>query len=83
MPKDVIEWYGHYLRNRIVTTKIAGCQVTRRVRRGTPQGGVLSPVIWNVVFEPLLKAMNVHGFVTGFADDGSVIVTGTDRHKCR
>ena len=43
-----------------------------------PQGGVLSPIIWNIAFESLLKQMSHYAFVTGFADDGFAVATGQD-----
>ena len=69
MPELFLNWYGHCLKNRTVTAEVAGASCTRSITRGTAQGGVLSPVIWNIVIEPLLLKMNEFADATGFADD--------------
>ena len=46
--------------------------------RGTPQGGVLSPIMWNMAFEGLLELFPNNGQVkiVGFADDAALVTTG-------
>ena len=46
--------------------------------RGTPQGGILSPLVWNIVFDSLLERLTeVPGIKPmGYADDGMFLVTG-------
>jgi hypothetical protein len=44
---------------------------------GCPQGGVLSPLLWNLVADRLLTIINDLGFSTfGYADDIFIIVQG-------
>ncbi len=46
---------------------------------GTPQGGVISPVAWNLVFESLLRQYDEGRVkICGFADDAGLIITGHD-----
>ena len=47
---------------------------------GTPQGGVLSPLCWNVPFDELLELLNeCEGIkATGFADDLTMTANGID-----
>ncbi len=45
-PEVFIDWYRLYLENRMVIVKHEG--VKRFLTRGTPQGGVLSPLTWNI-----------------------------------
>ena len=78
MPELFLNWYGHCLKNRTVTAEVAGASCTRSITRGTAQGGVLSPVIWNIVIEPLLLKMNEFADATGFADDTSALNAGPD-----
>ena len=78
MPPLFIKWFSHFLTNRHATVTLCGSSQRRKLCRGTPQGGVLSPIIWNIVFESLLTAMSKYTFVTGFADDGCIIVTGSN-----
>ena len=68
---------------RSATVSLGGITSTRYLTRGTPQGGVLSPVIWNIVFESLLVRMSRYAFATGFADDGCILVNGVDAAACQ
>ena len=83
LPTHFVSWYGSYLSSRTATISLAGITITRSIRKGTPQGGVLSPILWNIAFEPLLKKMGKFAFVTGFADDGCALVMGTDLVSCQ
>jgi hypothetical protein len=77
--KPIIKWYGHYLFNRYINTSIGGLEARRKLTRGTPQGGVLSPVIWNLAFDELLDMFDEGPVkVTGFADDAGLLITGPD-----
>ena len=78
-PTPVVQWYAHYLRGRTVEADVKGVKATRRLTRGTPQGGVLSPMVWNLAFDSLLDLFN-EGPVKakGFADDAALVVLGLD-----
>jgi ribonuclease HI len=80
IPFWFISWYEHYLRNRFSTISLHSSSITFRHTLGTPQGGVLSPIIWILVFDDLLNSINDCPAVRiiGYADDGLIIVTGTD-----
>ena len=74
-------WYSHYLHNRQATADVKGCTAVRQLTRGTPQGGVLNPLIWNLAFDDLLNLFNtgpVH--IKGFADDAALLICGKDPH---
>ena len=78
-PKEMINWYTYYLKNRTVTVELARATKTRHLTRGTPQGGVLSPLAWNVNFEGLLDILKDKPAIgVGYADDGMVMVSGID-----
>ena len=48
------------------------------VKKGSPQGGVLSPLLWNMMVDSLLPKLNEEGFCTyGYADDISIVLNGT------
>ena len=74
---ELTNWYSHYLRNRRMTIDYKGTKVERQIIKGTPQGGVLSPVMWNLAFESLLQIFD-EGWVkaVGFADDAGLIISG-------
>ncbi len=77
--KPIITWYYHYLINRRIVVDHEGVKMGRYLTLGTPQGGVLSPLMWNLVFESLLAEFD-EGFVKicGFADDAGLITVGSN-----
>ena len=66
--------------NRHVT--ITYKNATRRIKtkRGCPQGGVLSPFLWNLVIDDLLQytAKHIPGYIQAFADDIMSLAEGDD-----
>jgi len=77
----LIGWYENYLNSRISTASYRGVEVHRWVKRGTPQGGVLSPLMWNLAFDGLLELFD-EGPVKacGYADDASLVISGANPH---
>lgn len=75
----IINWYKQFLQNRSVNIQHKGCNITRYLTKGTPQGGVLSPVVWNLGFDSFLKQYPDTGKVkvVGFADDAALVCTAT------
>jgi len=72
------------LESRLVHTSIMGSSMTAKVVGSCPQGGVLSPVLWNLVVDRLLTITNDLGFSTfGYADDIVIIVHGKFAHTVR
>ena len=82
MPEEIVAWYAHYLKNRTAVASLAGEVIVRQIVSGTPQGGVLSPMIWNVVFETLLQKLSKHTDETGFANDGGIVAAGFSSKEC-
>jgi hypothetical protein len=61
----------------LVHVSLMGSNLTAKVAGGCPQGGVLSPLLWNLVVDRLLTVTNDLGFNTfGYADDIVIIVHG-------
>jgi hypothetical protein len=76
-------WVRSMLESRLMHTSLMGSSLTARVT-GCPQGGVLSPLLWNLVVDRLLDVTNVLGFSTfGYADDIVIIVQGKFPHTVR
>ena len=48
LPDHLIAWFDKFLHTRTVSANIKGCKSSRKIMKGTPQGGVLSPLIWNL-----------------------------------
>jgi hypothetical protein len=77
-PENIIKWFSFYLANRVAEVNIKGVVSRKKLVKGTPQGGVLSPVIWNLIFDSFLQKVDGDEWVSGvgFADDGCLIVGG-------
>ena len=45
----VSDWIYFMVTNRYIKIEIAGAQIIRKTPKGCPQGGVLSPFLWNLV----------------------------------
>ncbi|MCP4831423.1 MAG: hypothetical protein GY886_04310 [Gammaproteobacteria bacterium] len=73
----VINWITAMLEGQIAEASMDDCTVRVRVTRGCPQGGVLSPLMWSLAVDTLLKQLKQAGYlVVGYADDISVLVRG-------
>lgn len=76
---SICQWYEYYLKNRTATANYGDATVKRLLTKGTPQGGVMSPLSWNVPFDELLVKVNKEGALgVGFADDLAIVVCGLD-----
>ena len=73
----IIHWYEHFLTNRTIKIEHKGNVTNKLLTRGTPQGGVLSPIMWNIAFDSLLYQFPDKPTINmvGFADDGALLVT--------
>ena len=75
--KKIIQWYKHFLECQAAYTVTN--DITRRVKvkHGTAQGGILRPLIWNLMFESFLKLFEKGPIsVVGFADDAALVAKG-------
>ena len=74
--------------NRSVTLSLSGVTITRQLARGAPQGGILSPLLWNLTINGLLSDPNIdQDFLQAFSDDLALLIGGFDiptmRAKCQ
>ncbi|MCP3666940.1 MAG: hypothetical protein GY696_31350 [Gammaproteobacteria bacterium] len=70
-------WIGNLLRCRIVHGSVGDSTVRVAVKKGTPQGGVLSPLLWDLVVDSLLRRLEGRGiYVQFYSDDGVLLVSG-------
>jgi retron-type reverse transcriptase len=75
----LIRWISHMLRNRWITVSLGDSEQKGRVTRGCPQGGILSPLMWNVVIDGLLHLLDKEpGYSQAYADDLTMIMRGID-----
>ena len=74
------DWIAHMVSNRYVTISHKTATKRIRIRRGCPQGGVLSPFLWNLIIDDLLNysAKEIPGYLQAFADDLFSLAEGND-----
>jgi hypothetical protein len=71
----ISRWIAAILSNHMVRAEIKGVSSTMMVRRGSPQGDVLSPLLWNMVINSLLVRLNNESlWAQGFADDIAIVI---------
>ena len=76
---SIVRWIDYMIRNRTITANLADAQHERRVMKGGAQGGVLTPVLWNLVMDELLKMNHPSGVRrVGYADDVAAVASGPD-----
>ncbi|UYV71213.1 hypothetical protein LAZ67_8002209, partial [Cordylochernes scorpioides] len=76
-PRNIYHLINSFLCNRVVRLSMNGCTVSRRVSKGCPQGSVLGPFLWNIVFDELLTLdYRNNVFPQAYADDLVVVVSG-------
>jgi hypothetical protein len=65
------------LKSRHVQATIFNETLQVSVAKGCPQGGVLSPLLWDLVADNLLATLNNQGYYTqGYADDIVILILG-------
>ena len=80
IPHVFSRWITFMITNRKVITHVQGATLSKLVQRGTPQGGVLSPLLWNLVADGLLRRLNTELAVysQAFSDDLACLLMGID-----
>ena len=81
-----VKWIESLLSTRRCVTELSGERLGFQVAQGCPQGGVLSPMMWNMVADGALRRLKENGFdCQGFADDLWALVKGRfgDIVSCR
>ena len=74
----LVRWIENLLRHRTVQVELNGEKVKREVLKGYPQGGILSPFLWNCVLNSLLVDLRNRSFhAQAYADDVAILVTVT------
>ena len=75
----LVHWIENLLRHRTVQVELNGEKIKRKVVKGNPQGGILSPFLWNCVLNSLLIDLRNRSFhVQAYANDVAILVTGTN-----
>ena len=70
-------WISGMLGQRVIITELYGISLEATATRGCPQGGVLSPLLWCLLIDALIRKLNGMGIYTlGYADDLTIMVRG-------
>ena len=77
VPSFITEWINDMLRHRKIEVKLQNVKIKREVMKGNPQGGLLSPFLWNCLLNSLLEEYIKRGiYVQAYADDLAILVSG-------
>ena len=71
----VTQWILSMIHNRTITVELQGINKVIAIKRGCPQGGILSPFLWNLVINELFDYTRdrIPNDLQGFADDLALI----------
>ena len=79
IPKTIEKWYDKLLRERSVEAELQGEKSKRKPKRGSPQGGILSTLIWILIMDTLLSTFEGKAVkAIGYSDDVFLVITGKD-----
>ena len=76
---------GDYFNNRGITVHSYEGTVVRDIYAGVPQGSVLRPFLWNVVYDGLLTELDMGGAgrAIAYADDIALLFSGRNLSQVR
>jgi ribonuclease HI len=75
--EGIVNWIDNLLSHRRVEMSLLGDELVALAGAGCPQGGVLSPILWNMVVDSLLGSIEGEGITcVGYADDVAIAVSG-------
>ena len=75
---QIANWIICMIKSRSICLKMAGAEIIRTIAKGAPQGGVLSPFLWNLVLDGLLTMFAKTQDLQAFADDLCLLIIGKD-----
>lgn len=75
-PQDIYLLIKSYLNGRRVNIGLNQREFLKYIAKGCPQGSILGPLLWNIIFDEILKILRLQGFqAIAYADDLLVIVS--------
>ena len=68
VPPIVANWIREMLNDRSIILELHGYQIKKKIFKGCPQGGILSPLLWNLTLNTLLADQRLNpDFIQAFA----------------
>lgn len=81
-PGNLFEVLRSYFSGRRAFITLSGVKLDKEVTKGCPQGSVLGPTLWYILFDELVRLYyGSEVKVTAYADDLLVLVTGNSRNE--
>ena len=82
-PDNVFKVLTNYFEDRSVKITLGDTEVSKRPTRGCPQGSVLGPACWNIMFDELLRILEakVPDNFIAYADDLMVLIEANSRRE--
>ena len=69
----MLNWIRAFLQNRTIQVRVGGAySETVGIENGTPQGSVISPVLFNVMINDIFQEVGAGFGLSLFADDGAI-----------
>ena len=72
----LVEWIKKILENRRIRMEMAGVTVEGKTEIGVTQGGILSPILWNLIMNKLINDRNGTVEYFCYADDIAIVARG-------
>ena len=76
-----IRWITNMIQSRTIFLKTGFTTIAWKVSKGCPQGGVISPFLWNLVLDDLLTSLNIHKNLFAYADDLVIVQEGSKPNR--
>lgn len=73
----LLEVLRSYLQDRQFNFAWEGTRVRKFLTKACPQGSILDPLLWNIMFETLLRVdISVKNKIIAYADDAVLLISG-------
>lgn len=78
-PRNLYQLLQNYLSDRSAKIVSNGTEIEKIVNKGCPQGSILGPQFWKLIFDEIIEKLKNSYEVIAYADDLIIVITG----KCR